>query len=155
MRGDGNGKTHRAFEFLAGESEDLSRRPSARAAAQQVNVEMIDGLATIRTGVDDHPIAPGEAFGAGDLGGGPQQVSEQSAVTLLALSQRGDVLAGRNQHMHGRLRMKVREGVALLVLVNGGGGNAPVNDLAKEATHGETSVQERDRAGCEGGRLRA
>ena len=155
MRGDGNGKTHRAFEFLAGESEDLSRRPSARASAQQVNVEMIDGLAAVLAGVDHHPIALGEALGAGDLGRGPQQVSEQRAVTLHALGQRGDMFAGRDQHMHRRLRMKVREGVALLVLVDGRGGDASVNDLAKEATHSETSVQERDRAGCEGGRLRA
>jgi hypothetical protein len=44
--------------------------------------------------------------------------------------------------MHGSLRMEVRESVALLVLVDGGGGDASVNDLAKEATHGETSVQE-------------
>jgi predicted Zn-dependent protease len=38
--------------------------------------------------------------------------------------------------------MKVREGVALLVLVDGGGGYASVNDLAKEATHSDTSVQD-------------
>jgi hypothetical protein len=46
--------------------------------------------------------------------------------------------------MHRRLRVKVREGIALLILVDGGGGDASVNDLAKEATHGAFSVQERD-----------
>jgi hypothetical protein len=46
--------------------------------------------------------------------------------------------------MHRRLRVKVREGVALLVLVDGGGGYASVNNFAKEATHGAFSLQERD-----------
>jgi hypothetical protein len=127
----------------------LSRRPAARAAAQQVYVEMIHGLAAVRAGVDDHPIALGEALGAGNLGDGPEQVAEESAVTLFALGQRDDVLAGSDQHMYRRLRMKVREGVALIVLVDGGRGYASVNDLAKEATHGETSVQERDSLVCE------
>ena len=52
------------------------------------------------------------------------------------------MFAGRHQHMHGRLGVKIGEGVALLVLVDGGGGNASVNNLAKDATHGETSVQD-------------
>src|ERR1039458_5141806 len=39
--------------------------------------------------------------------------------------------------------MNVRKGVALVVLVDGGGGNASINDLAKEATHSGNSVQER------------
>jgi hypothetical protein len=43
--------------------------------------------------------------------------------------------------------MLVHEGVALLVLVNGGGRNATGNDLAKKAIHGASSLQERERFG--------
>jgi hypothetical protein len=39
--------------------------------------------------------------------------------------------------------MNVGKGITLVVLVDGGGGNASVNDFAKKAAHGETSVQER------------
>jgi hypothetical protein len=38
--------------------------------------------------------------------------------------------------------MQVREGIALLVLIDGGGGDASVNNLAKDATHSGFSVQE-------------
>ena len=105
---------------------------------------MIHGLAAILAGIDHHAVAVGEAFVAGDPRRGPQQVAEQRAVPFGAVSQRRDVLARRDQHMHRRLRVKVREGIALLVLVDGGGGDASINDLAKEATHGAFSVQERD-----------
>jgi len=124
--------------------ENLSRRPGERAAAEQVDVEMIHGLAAVLAGVDYHAVAVGEAFVAGDPRRGPQQVAEQRAVPFGAVGQRRNVFARRDQHMHRRLRVKIREGVALLVLVDGGGGYASVNDLAKEATHGAFSVQERD-----------
>ena len=94
-------------------------------------MEMIHALAAVLAGIDHHAVAPGEAFVTGDLRRGPQQVAEQRAVLFGAISQRRNVFARRDQHMHRRLRVKVREGVALLVLVDGGGGNASVNDLAK------------------------
>ena len=121
---------------------NLSRGPGERASAEQVDVEMIHGLAAVLAGVDHHAVALGQALLAGDLGGGPQQVAEQRAVALIGIGQRGDVFARRHQHMHRRLRVNVREGVAELVLVDRRGGDASVNDLAKEATHSETSVQD-------------
>jgi hypothetical protein len=38
--------------------------------------------------------------------------------------------------------MNVRKGVAEIVLVDGGGGNASFDDLAEEATHNASSLQE-------------
>jgi hypothetical protein len=38
--------------------------------------------------------------------------------------------------------MDVGEGVTLIVLVDGSGGDASFNDLAEQAAHGVTSVQE-------------
>jgi len=51
-----------------------------------------------------------------------------------------DMLAGHDEHVDRGLRVNVGKGVALLVLVDGRGGNASVDDLAKQAIHGESSV---------------
>jgi hypothetical protein len=53
-------------------------------------------------------------------------------------------MARRYQNMHRSLRMDVGKRVALFVLVDGGGGYASVNDLAKKAAHNASSVQESD-----------
>ena len=103
---------------------------------------MIHGLAPVFAGVDDHAIAFGEPLGARDVGRGPEQMAEQRAIVFLALGERNDVFARGQQNMHRSLRMNVRKGIALLVLIDGGGGDTSVNDLAKEATHSAFSVQE-------------
>jgi hypothetical protein len=105
---------------------------------------MIHGLSAVFAGVDHYAVTFAEAFIAGDLGSSPEQVAEQGAVVRAALSERDDVLARRDENVHRRLRVDVGEGVAQLVFVDCGGGNASVNDLAKEATHSVFSVQERD-----------
>jgi len=55
----------------------LSRRPPQRASPEQVDVEVIDGLAAIVAGVyyQSKPVG-GDAFGSGDLPRGDQQMSE-------------------------------------------------------------------------------
>jgi len=52
------------------------------------------------------------------------------------------VLAWGDEDVDGCLRMDVGEGVALVVLVDGGGRDGAVDDLAEEAGHGVISVQE-------------
>ena len=49
---------------------------------------------------------------------------------------------GSQQYVHRGLGIDVGKGVAQLVLIDGGGGNTSLNDLAKEATHNANSVQE-------------
>src|ERR1035438_5572702 len=90
----------------------LSRRPSERTAAEQMDVEVIDGLAAVFARVDHHTIALGQPLGAGYLCRSPQQVTKQRAVVLIGFGYRGDVPARRHQHMDGSLRMYVRKGVA-------------------------------------------
>ena len=104
---------------------------------------MIDSLAAVLVGVDHQTVPFGEALVARNLAGGPEHMTEQQAVALIGIVQRGDVFARHHQHMHGRLRVKVGKGVAQLVLVDRSGGYASINDLAKEATHNAFSVQER------------
>ena len=103
---------------------------------------MVDGLAAVCASVDDDTIALGQAFGAGDLRCRPYEVAEERAIVETGLRQRVDVSAGDDQDVGLRLRMDVGEGVTLVVLIDGGGGNTSVEDLAKQAAHSVTSVQE-------------
>jgi len=105
-------------------------------------VEMVDGLAAVGAGVYDYSIAFGQAFGAGDLCRRPDEVADQLFVVGVGFSQRNNMLARRDEDVDWGLRMNVRESVALVVLVDGGGWNGAVNDLAEEAAHGVTSVQQ-------------
>lgn len=50
------------------------------------------------------------------------------------------MLARDDEHMDCGVGVNVGEGDALLVLVDAGGGDASVDDLAEEAGHIETSV---------------
>src|SRR5580704_5825917 len=62
-------------------------------------------------------------------------MTDQGLVLFGCMRNRGDVLARNDQHVHRRLRIDVGKSVALIVLVDGLGGNAPVDDPAKEAAH--------------------
>lgn len=110
---------------------------------------MLHGLACLLAGVDDQAVTIGEVSGVGNLLGGPEQVAEQCAIAWIGFVERADMFAGHHQHMHGRLRVKIRKGVALLVLVDCGRRDASSNDLAKEAIHGAYSLQERGRFGLQ------
>ena len=120
----------------------LSGRPVERSPAEQVDVDVIDGLAAVMARVDHQAIAFGQAIGAGNLRGGPEQMAKYGAVTFTDLVHRHEMFARRHQHMHRRLRVDIGEGVALLVLVDGCGGDASFDDLAEEATHNGSSVQD-------------
>ena len=63
-------------------------------------------------------------------------------MILARFRKRSDVFARHNQHMHRRLGINVGERVALLILINGSGRNAPFEDLAEDAIHSAFSVQE-------------
>jgi len=121
---------------------DLSRGPGERAAAEQVDMEMVDGLATVLARVDDCAVALVEPLGLSDLSSGPDQVTEEGAIVFGGSCHGDDMFARRYQHVHGGLWIDVCEGVAQLVLVDSGRGNASINDFAKEATHSGFSLQE-------------
>jgi hypothetical protein len=107
-----------------------------------MDVEMVYGLAAVGAGVEDYAVAVGEAFGPGDLGCGPEEMAEEFFVVGVGFGKGNDVLARGDEDVDGGLGMDVGEGVALVVLVDGGGGNGAVDDLAEEAAHGGFSLQE-------------
>ncbi len=108
---------------------------------------MVDCLSTVFAGVDHGSIALRQSFGTRDLGGCPMKVADQGAMPLARMCNRLDVLTRNNEDMHRRLRIDVGEGVALVVLVNGLGRNASIDNLAEEAAHFGFSLHERERLG--------
>jgi hypothetical protein len=51
------------------------------------------------------------------------------------MANRGNVLARNNQHVHWCLGVNVGKNIALIVLVDGLGGDASFDDPAKKAAH--------------------
>lgn len=122
----------------------LPRWPGEVAAAKEMQVEMVNGLAAIISGIYDDAIAFAQTLSTGDLRGYPLQMAEQGTTAFVSINHRRDVPAGNDENMDRRLGMDVGEGVAHLILVNGRGGNGTLDNFAKETAHRETSVH-RDR----------
>ena len=92
---------------------------------------MIDGLAAVRTGIDDQPVALIEILLSGDLRGGGEQMTEQPCILGGRVRERCEVLLRNDQDVDRRLRMDVREGDDLLVLEETGDRDCSGGDLAK------------------------
>jgi len=101
-----------------------------------MNVQVIDGLPTIVSGVDHGSKTLGESPRTRNLSRSPMQVSQKRIVFFFGLYDRGNVLARNDQDMDRRLWLDIREGIAVIVLVNRLGRNAPIDDLAENAAHG-------------------
>ena len=84
--------------------------------AQQVNVQVVDGLSPVVAGIDDGAEAAGQSLTAGDARRNQVKISQQLLVFGGCFCQRGDVLARYNQHMRGSLGMDIPEGVSPIVL---------------------------------------
>jgi hypothetical protein len=105
-----------------------------------MKMEMIHSLSAIFPGIHNNAISIVKAFAPGNLRSRPQQMTEQGTPFLIDIIHGPDVFARNNQHVNRRLGVKIGKSVAKLILVNGSGGNASLNDLAEEAAHSETSV---------------
>ena len=105
-------------------------------------MEVVDGLAAIRAGVEDDAIAAVEPICPRDFGGLGKQVAQQRRLRRPGLRQRRDVFLGNDQQMGRRLGAKVGEAEAQLVLVDALGRDAAGDDLSEDAigTHSETSI---------------
>jgi hypothetical protein len=110
------------------------------AAAEQVQVEMVYRLSTILARVDYGAVAFIEPLLACDLGYNPEQMTEQRSLCRRRFRKRADVPARDDEHMRGGVRVKVGKGDALIILIDTGGGNASIDDLAEQATHIWSSI---------------
>ena len=104
-------------------------------ASQKVEMEMVDSLATMLSGIDHSPIPVLEAFRPSDFGCGPMQIPDQGIVLLACVGDGSNVLAGNDKDVNGGLRIDVGEGIALVILIDGLGGDASIDDPAEDAAH--------------------
>jgi hypothetical protein len=109
-----------------------------------MHVEMIDGLAAVFACIDDDAIALRQSLLACKTGCDPQQVTEKRGMSFAGFSERDEMLTRSDQQVDRRLGMNVCEGVALIVLIFGGGWDASFDNFAEEAAHDRTSVQDAD-----------
>jgi hypothetical protein len=105
------------------------------ASAEQVNVQVIYGLAAVLPGVDDETIAVVQLLLSRNLASQVQQVAEHRSVLRQSMCVRRDVLLRNDQYMHRSLRVDIRERERVLVLTQALGGNGTGDDLAEEAVH--------------------
>lgn len=119
-----------------------------------MNVDVVDGLSAVFSRVDHGAVSLRKPFCASDLSCGPLQMSKQMFVVLLGVSDGRDVLPRYDKDVDGGLRLDVREGVAMLILVDGFGGNASVDDLAENTAHAEKSTGVPDSVARNRGHLR-
>jgi hypothetical protein len=116
------------------------RGPGEQAAAEQMQVQVVDSLAAVFAGIHDNAVAVAELFLAGNFRRSPQQMTEKRSFVFAGFGKRADVLARDYEDMHRRLRIDISESVTELVLKDRSRGDLLVNDLAKGAAHGQTSV---------------
>jgi hypothetical protein len=112
---------------------DLAGRPGHVACAEEVEVEVLDGLAAVGAGVDDDAVAVGEVLLAGDFGGGGEELAEERGVGGGGVGERGDVLFGDDEDVDGGLGVDVREGEDVVVLIEASDGDGAGGNLAEEA----------------------
>ena len=108
------------------------------ASTEDVEVKVVDGLATVGAGVEDDPVTAGElAFGEG--GGLGEQVAEDLVRSFADVRE---VLLGDEEKVGWGLRIDVGEGDGVVVFVDGLDGEGMAGDLAEEAVRHEGMVAE-------------
>ena len=107
-----------------------------RAAAENVDVQVGNALAPVRTVIDDDAEALGQLETGGELTRCEEQVTEQGLVAGLSQTEPIDAALRNHEHMHRRLRIDVMNGDALVVLVLDAGGDFPGDDAFEEGRGG-------------------
>src|SRR5580700_1103833 len=96
-------------------------------------MDVADGLAAIRAGVEDHPVPLGDAFPRRYLLSLLDDLGQQAVARGGQLSQVGVMLPRDHQHVHRRLRIDVTESDSSRATGHNRGGNIPGGDAAEQA----------------------
>lgn len=106
------------------------------SSAQQMDVEMIHGLATIAAGVDHQPVTIlGDAELFGDFSSGEQKMSEHGLVFRFGVGDRGNLFFGNDEDVLRSLWADVDERGAEIVLVDDLAFDFSVEDLCEQRRH--------------------
>jgi hypothetical protein len=111
-----------------------ARRPRQQPPAEDMPMQMVDGLPALRANVGDDAVATlGDVFGTRYLRCHHEQVPHQVGVRRVDLGEAGNMRTRDDQHMHGRTRIDVAEGDHALILVHLLRGDVTTHDLAENA----------------------
>jgi len=125
--------------MLRASRDSLSRGPGEWASAEQVNVQVEDGLPGAGADVEDGAVSLLDVALARYLGGGQVATADDLGVAGLSLFQSGKMLLGNNEHVRGRLGIDVFEGEHMVVFVHLLGGNLAAEDAAEKTIGGSVS----------------
>ena len=117
------------FVVLVGISVLLARRPVHGTSAEYVDVEVMDGLPSVITGVEDQAIAFWE-FALGQSRGFFEEMAEELGGSFGGV---GEVLFGDEEPVGGSLRVDIGEGEGVVVFVDSLDRDLVLGDLAEEA----------------------
>jgi len=104
-------------------------------SAKQMDVEVVDGLAAVGAGVNDQPVAISQVLLTRDFSCCRDQMPEHGCILRRCVGKRGDVLLRDEQDMYRCLRVDVREGEDMVVLIDALGGDGAGDDFAEETIH--------------------
>jgi hypothetical protein len=106
-----------------------------------MQVEVIDCLSTIGSGVDDYAKTVLEMLLLCNFVGCGEQLAEQFGVSGRGVSEGGEVLFGNDQDMHRRLWMDVGKREHVLILIEMRDRDRAGGNLAEEAVRGFSHVR--------------
>lgn len=104
-------------------------------SAENMEMKMLDRLASIGTAVGDNAVSAAKIFSLGDLGNSLKDLCNESAVFRADLIDRRDMYLGHDQNMYGCLRVYITESIDVFVFIDLGRGDITLDDLAEKAIH--------------------
>jgi hypothetical protein len=111
----------------------LSGRPGKRAAAEQVQMQVEDGLARSGADVVDRSVAALYAPLASQFGRHQLAITDQLRIRFLRFFEVYNVSLGDDEQVSGGLRIDVLENESLIIFVNFPGWHITGDNLAEEA----------------------
>ena len=111
----------------------LARGPGHGASAEQVQVQVGDGLAAVRAGVDNEAVAVAQVLGGRDLSCRGDELAEHGRVLREGLFGGGEVLFWDDQEMLRGLWVDVGKGEDEVILVDAIDGDGSGGNLTEDA----------------------
>lgn len=126
----------------------LTGGPSESAAAEQVEVQVGNGLAAVAADVRHDAIAVAQPLGLRQAANYQEKMADERPVDIFDVVDRHDFLFRNDQDVRGRLWLDVAERQAVFVFVENLGGNLAIDDPLENgfSAHRNISVK-KDRSG--------
>jgi hypothetical protein len=104
--------------FCPGLTQDLARGQGEWPAAEEMNVEVKDGLSGSGADVEDGTVSLLDVALPGNVGGSKMAAADQFRVFVLGFFESGEVFLGDDKDVCRGLGMDVFKGEDVIVLIN-------------------------------------